>query len=325
MSRSLILAFVVFAIVLGATTSIASAQATRTWVSGVGDDANPCSRTAPCKTWAGAYSKTATGGEMDALDPGGFGTLTIGHAITIDGGGGQVASVLVSGTPGITVNAGPSDVVILRNLRLQGITQSGEGGTSGVSYQSGGRLAIEDCYITNFTNAGISVAAAAKADLEVTHTTVDGNQGGGIIITATGSGSVHASIDSSQIIGNGALTGATNPGVEASGLTRVIVSNSNIAENRDGLYATGTGAIMFVTNSSVSNNSANGLHASSSGQIASAQSTIFANALYGVLADTSGTVSSFGNNYVHANSSGSGTFSAPVLSPTIRFRLPSPP
>jgi hypothetical protein len=72
------------------------AQATRTWVSGVGDDANPCSRTAPCKTFAGAISKTAAGGEIDALDPAGYGAVTINKGITIDGGGGQVASVLTS-------------------------------------------------------------------------------------------------------------------------------------------------------------------------------------------------------------------------------------
>src|SRR5947208_439609 len=87
----------------------ASAQATRTWVSGVGADANPCSRTAPCKTWAGAFSKTAIGGEIDALDPGGFGTLTINKSITLNGEG-TIASILVSsGTNGINVNAGPLD------------------------------------------------------------------------------------------------------------------------------------------------------------------------------------------------------------------------
>src|ERR1017187_4234568 len=79
----------------------AQAQATRTWVSGVGDDVNPCSRTAPCKTWAGAISKTAAGGEIDALDPGGFWAVTITKALTLDGGGGIVASILVSGTNGI--------------------------------------------------------------------------------------------------------------------------------------------------------------------------------------------------------------------------------
>src|SRR5438045_9124950 len=67
-----------------AVASMAQAQATRTWVSGVGDDANPCSRTAPCKTFAGAISKTATDGEIDALDPGGFGAVTVTKAITSD-------------------------------------------------------------------------------------------------------------------------------------------------------------------------------------------------------------------------------------------------
>src|SRR5579884_2720276 len=102
-------------------TSMMFGQASRTWVSGVGDDANPCSRTAPCKTFAGAISKTASGGEIDALDPGGYGAVTITKSITIDGGGGQVASVLVAGTNGIVIAAGASDVVTLRNLRLEGL------------------------------------------------------------------------------------------------------------------------------------------------------------------------------------------------------------
>src|ERR1700716_973635 len=101
-----------------AMTSAAQAQATRTWVSGLGDDANPCSRTAPCKTFPGAYSKTAAGGEIDALDPGGFGTISIGKALTIDGGGGQVASILGSGAiNAVNINAGANDNIILRNLR----------------------------------------------------------------------------------------------------------------------------------------------------------------------------------------------------------------
>src|SRR3979411_1746669 len=122
-------------------TAAANAQATRTWVSGVGDDANPCSRTAPCKTFAGAISKTAAGGEIDALDPAGFGALTITKAITIDGGGGQVASVLASGTNGINVNAGATDVVILRNLRINGLSGSG---FNCIAYNSGGGH-IENC------------------------------------------------------------------------------------------------------------------------------------------------------------------------------------
>src|ERR1700693_5188110 len=101
--------------VVGLATAPAHAQATRTWVSGVGDDANPCSRTAPCKTWPGAISKTAAGGEIDALDPGGFGGVNIVKSITLDGGGGQVASILVTGTNAINVSAQSTDVIILRN------------------------------------------------------------------------------------------------------------------------------------------------------------------------------------------------------------------
>src|SRR5499427_5429271 len=124
-------------------SSAAQAQAPRTWVSGVGDDANPCSRTAPCKTFAGAISKTLAGGEIDALDPGGFGAVTITKAITIDGGGGQVASVLVSGTNGIVIQAGPNDVVTLRNLRVNGIGT----GINGIRFLSGRALHIQSCYI----------------------------------------------------------------------------------------------------------------------------------------------------------------------------------
>src|ERR1700683_3106390 len=127
--------------VAGLAIAPAHAQATRTWISGVGDDANPCSRTAPCKTFAGAISKTSTGGEIDALDPGGFGAITITKAITLDGGGGQVASILVSGTPGVTVSAGTNDVVSLRNLSITGIGT----GTTGVNIVGGAVVNIEHC------------------------------------------------------------------------------------------------------------------------------------------------------------------------------------
>src|SRR5205807_4288548 len=125
----------------------AQAQATRTWVSGVGNDADPCSRTAPCKTFAGAISKTAASGEINCLDPGGFGPVTITKAITIDGGGGQVASVLVSGTNGIIIAAGGSDVVNLVNLRFQGLNHSG---LSAIRMTSGNALNVINCYIWGF-------------------------------------------------------------------------------------------------------------------------------------------------------------------------------
>src|SRR5579864_6679614 len=161
---------------------LAGAQASRTWVSGVGDDANPCSRTAPCKTFAGAISKTAAGGEIDALDPGGFGALTITKAITIDGGGGQVASVLVSGTNGIVIVAGPSDVVILRNLRINGIGT----GINGISWQSGKALTIENCDIFGFTNNGINIAKSDGGQAFVRNTVVQNNGQAGLADVSSG-------------------------------------------------------------------------------------------------------------------------------------------
>src|SRR5664279_6044141 len=111
--------FPIVALVLGffaLSAAPAQAQATRTWVSGVGDDANPCSRTAPCKTFAGAISKTATGGEINVLDPGGFGGVTITKSISIISECIE-AGVLVSGTNGIVVN-GAGVKVLLSGLDI---------------------------------------------------------------------------------------------------------------------------------------------------------------------------------------------------------------
>src|SRR5947207_14153377 len=114
-----------------ALPAAAFGQATRTWVSGVGDDANPCSRTAPCKTFAGAISKTANGGEINCLDPGGFGGVTITKSLTIkchytEGG------VLVSGTNAVVVSAALTDTVTLRGLDIFGIGTGAPTSLSGV-------------------------------------------------------------------------------------------------------------------------------------------------------------------------------------------------
>jgi hypothetical protein len=140
-----------------AVTSLAQAQATRTWVSGVGDDVNPCSRTAPCKTFAGAISKTADGGEIDCIDAGGFGTVTITKSITIDGGG-TFASILAAGTNGVNVNdsnsgAPNTKIVTLRNLSINGAGT----GVNGVNFTSGKALHVEHCQIMGFTTTGILV------------------------------------------------------------------------------------------------------------------------------------------------------------------------
>src|ERR1700676_531606 len=129
----------VSAVLLAAVASIASGQATRTWVSGVGDDANPCSRTAPCKTFAGAISKTAPGGEIDVLDPGGFGAVTITKSVSITST--FEAGVLVSGTNGIIVNVLSTDKVLLQGLDIEGLGT----GVNGVLIMGGGRTTIRRC------------------------------------------------------------------------------------------------------------------------------------------------------------------------------------
>src|SRR3954447_19627972 len=126
-SRRIFKAGPALALVALALPASAMGQATRTWVSGVGDDANPCSRTAPCKTFAGAISKTANGGEINCLDPGGFGGVTIGKSLTIkchytEGG------TLVSGTNGIVINATATDKITLRGIDL-----NGAGGAAGAA------------------------------------------------------------------------------------------------------------------------------------------------------------------------------------------------
>jgi len=208
-------------------TTVMYGQASRTWVSGVGDDANPCSRTAPCKTFAGAISKTAAGGEIDALDPAGYGAVTITKAITIDGGGGQVASVLVSGTNGIVVQAGPSDVVILRNLRINGIGT----GINGIRFLSGKDLNVESCYIFGFTTNGIDIALnqGTAVSAHILNTVIKNNGGVGIRAANAVAPAVAVVVDSSSTILN-------NIGVEAAQHAHVTVSRSLVSKNtNDGL------------------------------------------------------------------------------------------
>ncbi|GAB6841223.1 hypothetical protein HNR00_002908 [Methylorubrum rhodinum] len=157
----------------------ASAQATRTWVSGVGDDANPCSRTAPCKTFAGAISKTAAGGEISVLDPGGFGAVTITKSISIVADGSE-GSILSPQTNGIVINAGANDTVHISGLKLEGAGQ----GVNGIRVLSAGNVYITNTqvrgYITGTAPAGRGIslensAAASRVylrNVEITNNNV---------------------------------------------------------------------------------------------------------------------------------------------------------
>jgi hypothetical protein len=168
----------------------ANAQATRTWVSGVGDDANPCSRTAPCKTFAGAISKTLAGGEISVLDPGGFGAVTITKSIALvsDGGSGE-ASILASGTNGINI-AGAGIEVHLRGIIVDGAPGTG---LTGINFTNGSALDIQNSTIKNFRSGagiGINFAPSTSAKLSIRDTTIVsngvGSSGGGIVIKPTG-------------------------------------------------------------------------------------------------------------------------------------------
>jgi hypothetical protein len=205
-------------VVLGA--AMMYGQASRTWVSGVGDDANPCSRTAPCKTWAGAISKTAAGGEIDALDPGGFGAVTITKSITLDGGGGQVASTLVQGTNGIVVTDSGSGTinVIIRNLRINGLKDSGNGGLSGILFLSGHDLNVENCVIFGFQN-GINIGLNGSGSVHIINTIIKNNSNDGIR-AATTAGAVSVGIDNSQVMLSG------NDGIECAQHCHMVVNRS---------------------------------------------------------------------------------------------------
>jgi hypothetical protein len=274
-------------------TTVMYGQASRTWVSGVGDDANPCSRTAPCKTFAGAISKTAAGGEIDALDPAGYGAVTITKAITIDGGGGQVASVLVSGTNGIVVQAGPSDVVILRNLRINGIGT----GINGIRFLSGKDLNVESCYIFGFTTNGLDIALnqATQASVHVFHSVFKNNGGAGIRATNAVSPSVKVAIDFTEIA-------LDNIGVEAFAHSSVEINGSMIsAAASDGVKAdsnTGADSLVGIDHSEILN-SGNGA-TSTAGSVVIGDTTIAYNTGT-AFNKTTGGMFTFSDNRVHDN------------------------
>ena len=273
----------------------AHAQATRTWVSGVGDDANPCSRTAPCLTFAGAIGKTAAGGEIDALDPGGFGTLTINKSITIDGGGGQVASVMASsGAFGITVSAGATDIVTIRNVQFQGFLGNGTTGSPGgvgIQFNSGAMLSIDNCKIDGFGDAGIAAQTSANAILNVTNTIIT-NAFDGIFLGPTG-GALNGSVDHTTI------RKMSSNGISASSASYFTVTNSAIVNAAMSGVTVSTGAVLEIDSSSVSNN--NTAFAASGGTIRISRNTIYDNNTN--FSISGGTIATGGNNFVAVNGS----------------------
>jgi len=234
-----LLAVVVFTLTV---SSMAQAQATRTWVSGVGDDVNPCSRTAPCKTFAGAISKTAAGGEIDALDPGGFGAVTLTKSIVIDGTtGAGFGSILASGTNGVNVNdsatASPNTIVVrLRNLSINGAGTTL--GINGVNFTSGASVQLENVRIFNFSGDGVRKASSAAGKVIMSDVSIS-ECGDGVEMAGTNAANDAVTMDRVTIT-------KCARGLVVSNRASVGVSNSTISNN-----TTAPGTAVLISSAAV--------------------------------------------------------------------------
>jgi hypothetical protein len=272
------------ALVVGFST-VVHGQATRTWVSGVGDDVNPCSRTAPCKTFAGAISKTATCGEISVLDPGGFGAINITKAITINGTG-TLAGILASLVTGVIVNAPTTDTVILRDISINGACN----GLNGIRYIQGKTLMVEHCWIYGFKGnpgRGIDVALTNNGILKLVDTIIENNLEDGLRVNTT-VGEAGLTVDHCRIMNSG------GDGIEALANVRGAIRNSVINNNGTaGVKTSGTNSVLNIDDIFVSF-SPLGLQASSGSTLNVSDSIIAQNATG--LSLNAGTIQSFQGN-----------------------------
>lgn len=274
-----------------ATTAIANAQATRTWVSGVGDDVNPCSRTAPCKTFAGAISKTATCGEISVLDPGGFGAVTITKSITINGEG-TLASILAAGTSGVVVNAAATSNVYLKNIDINGACT----GIDGIRFLAGNSLVVEKCRIWAFSNIGIFVNKTNTTGfMSVTTSAITHCLQGGIVTQTTGAGTlIRSEIDNTKIFG-------CSNGFKAGAQSQMTVKNSAASGCGGAGFLADTATSVLNMDSCVATNNASGVKTLNAGTIRLGQSTVANNITKGVDKAVGSTVESYSDNYIRGN------------------------
>jgi hypothetical protein len=281
--------------------STADAQATRTWVSGVGDDANPCSRTAPCKTFPGAISKTAAGGEINCLDPGGFGGVTITKAITIDCTG-TFGSSLVSGTNGVVVNAPAGSIITLRGISIFGAGT----GLSGIRFLAGGALHVEHVKVSGFRSAtgkGLDfVPSTPNAELHVTDSSFldNGTAAGGlgILIQPSAGGSATAVLNRVQMVNN-----FGNLSVNAtSGAVSVTVKDSIASNSTGGIGAVSTGqTLRLMIDRTILSNNTNALGSNGAGSAVFISNSVLSNNNTAMNFTAPGTLLSFSNNLVAGN------------------------
>ena len=284
-----------------AFASAAQAQATRTWVSGVGDDANPCSRTAPCKTFAGAISKTADGGEIDALDPGGFGAVTITKNITIDGTG-TLASILSAGTNGVIVNAPATATVTLHNISINGAGT----GINGIRFLAGKALNVIGCFIQGVTTHGIDVAMnqASLVSVFVADTVIKKCGGDGLSLSNSGAGPTKYALERSSFVecANGLHVKASSQGTANNCVFGLNSANGVFAD----AVAGGSFAVARVWNSQITGNGQNGVVAGNGGNLGTSvveisQDQIDQNVGNGALVLAGGTINTFTNNSIQGN------------------------
>jgi hypothetical protein len=276
----------------------ASAQATRTWVSGVGDDVNPCSRTAPCKTFAGAISKTATAGEINCLDPGGMGTVTITKSMTINCHA-ILGSILASGVPGITINAtAAGSRVIIRGLQINGVAGgTAVAGTIGIRILAAAVVSIEDTVVTQFAQSGIfDQRTAGSTKLFIRDSMISHNTSTGINLGATNTSKT--SIENTSSINN-------LFGIAATTGNSALVRRSVFSGNSDTGIETDAGAQIDADDCQVMNN---GTGVQANGTIRMSNSDI----VFNTTASTGVGVLTYGNNRINANTNPGVGFTAAV-------------
>lgn len=259
----------IFVILILGTSALVNAQATRTWVSGVGDDVNPCSRTAPCKTFAGAISKTATNGEINCLDPAGYGAVTVTKSITIDCEDTQ-GSILSAGTNGVIVNI-TSVTDTKKSFKLRGVSINGAGtGINGIRILSATNVTLQEVVIDGVTQHGISIETSAiPLKMLVDHTTIRSNAQHGINAFVILPSTLNLAINSSTFAYNAsnALNFADN--VKAT-VTDTVIMNSNNGVNA-------SNAQVYLKDCTVAFNVANGVNVSNSGNVRLMGTTVTGN------------------------------------------------
>jgi len=296
MARKLLFTFVALMIF----SVPAYSQATRTWVSGVGDDVNPCSRTAPCKTFAGAISKTAINGEISVLDPGGYGTVTITKSLLIDGEG-TLASILFSSTNGVIINAAGINVT-LRNLSLNG----GGTGFKGIRILQAANVVIENCDISNFTSFGISDERTVAGTLTVLNSRIYtgiGINSYGIVVEPAAATANALTFDGVSISGMGA-TGF----YIANGASAMITRSSTHSNLGDGIRAQASlGTVEInVSDSVVHSNSLVGVKTVGAGATVRLANTFITENKTNGLEISGGTIGSYLNNRINGNAGNNG-------------------